>query len=281
MVTWHADSAFFIIANEKSQLQCLDISLSYISNQILNDNVLPVNVLELTNFFLNKPSLTQIKCSIKSDSIQNKIYLHTDSNVLLLFEDGPMAVLKLFGVNMYKIDIFSSGLTAEMLIQQYLKTDNVEKAINILLCLNWDRDGSIVMMSLQKISNYIFKQPFQPRRVTQLQRAFSSYLGPLKDLFHGTRLEFGDQVKDITRKFFQYLVRNKSFEEAFTLASDIEDDDLFMDLNNCAKENGYFELANDAYKKARETLDFQDEKSRSRNIDDINFVVELNDETKQ
>lgn len=137
-----------------------------------------------------------------------------------------------------------------MLIHQYLKLDNVEKAINILLCLNWDVYGAMLMISLHKIAHYIFKQPFQQEREMQLQKALGSFFVPVKPLCLETKTEYEDQVKDIARKFFQYLLRHKSFEKAFTLAIDIDDEDLFMDLSNCAKENGCIELANDSFKKA-------------------------------
>lgn len=264
MVTWHADSAFLMIANEKSQMQCFDISLFYIQNQYSNEYILPTNVLDISILFSNQPSLIQIKCGKKMELIHNKKFLQADSNVLLLFEDGPLAMVRFFCINGYKIDIYSSGLTADMLIHQYLKINNVEKAINILLCLNWDKNGARSMISLQKISNYIFKQPFQTERVAQLQKALGSFLVPVKELYRETQAEFDEQVKDITRKFFQYLVRYKSYEKAFTLALDIEDDDLFMDLYNCARENGYPDLANDAYVRAREILTYQDSSSPSK-----------------
>lgn len=53
---------------------------------------------------------------------------------------------------------------------------------------------------------------------------------PVRPLCEDTATEFGDQVKDLTRKFFQYLLRNRSYEKAFNLAIDIDDEDLFMDL---------------------------------------------------
>lgn len=137
-----------------------------------------------------------------------------------------------------------------MLIHQYLKLGNVEKAINVLLCLNWEVYAPMLMISLHKIANYIFKQPFQEEREIQLQKALGSFFVPVKPLSSETKAEFEDQVKDIARKFFQYLLRNKSFEKAFTLAIDIDDEDLFMDLSNCAKENGFIELANDSFQKA-------------------------------
>lgn len=161
-------------------------------------------------------------------------------------------MIRLFCGNGHKGDIHTSGLTADVLIHQYLQLDNVQKAINILLCLNWDVYGAMLMISLHKIANFIFKKPFQPEREAQLQKALGSFFVPVKPLCVETKSEFEDQVKDIARKFFQYLLRHNSLEKAFTLAIDIDDEDLFMDLTNCAKENGCIDLAHDAFRKAEQ-----------------------------
>lgn len=272
MVSWHADSAIVMIANEKSQIQYFDISLSCIRKQILNEDMTSVIVLELTNFFVTQPHLFKICCSKKPDLSQyNEKYIQSDSFVLLLFENGPLTILRLFGGNSHKGDVHTSGFTADVLIQRYLKLNSVEKAINVLLCLNWNVYGDALMISLHKIANYIFKQPFQPERETQLQKALGSFLVPVKPLCEETQAEFGEQVKDITRKFFQYLLRHKSYEKAFTLAIDIADEDLFMDLTNCAKEDGFVELAQDAFQKAGRILAHTDSRESSRKC--LTFVL--------
>ncbi|XP_031632388.1 WD repeat-containing and planar cell polarity effector protein fritz [Contarinia nasturtii] len=262
LVTWHADSACLWISNEKCQIQCFDISLSCIRNQILNEEISSVSVLDLANYFTIQTPLLKINCSKKPDLTQyNERYTQTDSYALLLFENGPIVILRIYGGNGHKGDFHTSGLTADVLIQQYLKLNNVEKAINVLLCLNWDRYGDILMISLQKIANYIFRQPFQLEREAQLTKALGSFLIPVKPLSDETQIEFRDQVRDITRKFFQYLLRNKSYEKAFNLAIDIDDEDIFMDLSNCAKEDSNFELAHDAFCKA-ETIISRSDSSR-------------------
>lgn len=254
-LSWHADSAIFFIANEKCQVQCFDISLACIRHQIVNEDLNTVNVLDLSSYFVTQPSLLQISCSKKPDLAQySEKYVQSDSYVLLLFQNGPMAMVRLFGGNGLKGDVHTSGFTADVLIHQYLNLNNVEKAINVLLCLNWDVYGAMLLMSLHKIANYIFKQPFQADREAQLQKALGSFHVPVKPLCEETESEFGDQVRDITRKFFFYLMRYKSYEKAFNLAIDIDDVDLFMDLYNCAKADGQVDLAQDAYRKAEEIL---------------------------
>lgn len=175
-----------------------------------------------------------------------------------------MANLRLFGGTGLRGDIHTSGFTADVLIYQYLSLQNVERAINVLLCLNWDSYGAMCLISLNKIANYIFKQPLTAERELQLEKALGSFHVPVKPLCEETEIEFGDQVRDITRKFFQYLLRYKSYEKAFNLAIDIKDEDLFMDLSNCAKTDGQIDLAEDAFRKAEEILSRPDSRQSSR-----------------
>lgn len=121
------------------------------------------------------------------------------------------------------------------------------------------------LISLNKIVNYVFKQPLSLEREMQLEKALGSFHVPVKALCEETEIEFGDQVRDITRKFFQYLLRYKSYEKAFNLAIDIKDEDLFMDLSNCAKADGQSDLAEDAFRKAEEILARSDSPQSSRN----------------
>lgn len=146
------------------------------------------------------------------------------------------------------------GFTADLIIHQYIQYGQIEKAINLLLCLNWDSYGEICLIALHKIANYIFNQSLTAEREIQLEKALGSYHVPVKVLRKETEMEFGEQVRDITRKYFLNLLRYKSYEKAFSLAIDINDEDLFMDLYNCAKSNGILDLAMDAYRKAEEIL---------------------------
>lgn len=267
LVTWHSDSAIVFIANDRGHFQSFDISLSCIKNQLLSEDQTPSNILDLSSYFSAQPTLLNICCSKKPDlALYMEKYVQTDSFILMLFDNGPIANLRLIGGSGLRGDIHTSGFTADVLIHQYLCLHNVERAINVLLCLNWDTYGAMCLISLHKIANYIFKQPLTIERELQLEKALGSFHVPVKPLFEETEIEFGDQVRDITRKFFQYLLRYKSYEKAFNLAIDIKDEDLFMDLSNCAKMDGQLDLAEDAFRKAEEIFDGSNSEIGSRKM---------------
>lgn len=207
-ITWHCDSALVIIANERGQFQCFDISLSCVKNQLISEDITPSNVLDLSTYFNYQPTLSRIRWSKKPDlALYCEKFVQTDSVLVLIFENGPIAGLRFFGSAGLKGDIHTSGFTADVLVSKYLLLNHVEKAINILLCLNWDTYGAMCLISLHKIANYIFKHPLNADREIQLQKALGSFHIPVKALCIETETEFGDQVRDITRKFFFYMLR--------------------------------------------------------------------------
>jgi hypothetical protein len=252
-VAFHPDSALVIIANERAQLQCFDISLSCIKNQLLSEEMTPSNILDLSNFFVHQPMLLKM-CWSKKPDITNHYekYAQVDCFLLLMFETGIFGSLRYIGGNGLKNDIHTSGLTADVVVHMYISLHQIEKAINVLLSLNWDTYGAMCLLSLHKIANYIFKLPASPETESLLQKALGSFHVPTKPLCFETENEFGDNVDDITRRFFHYLIRYKSFEKAFSLAIDINDADLFMILHKCTKAHGCEDMSNEAFKKAEE-----------------------------
>lgn len=249
-VSWHSDSSIMMIANEKCQFQCFDIALSCVRTQLMSEEIVPSNILDLSNYFSYPSNLAKL-CWSKKPEITEHFEKHaiTDSFLLLAFENGPLGCLRLVGGSGLKGDVHTSGLTADVLIHKYISLNQVEKAINILLSLNWDTYGAMCLLSLHRIANYVFKQPLGTERELQLQKALGSFLVPVKPLCYETEVEFGDQVNDITLRFFHYLLRNKSYNKAFSLAIDINDADLFLKLHDKAKADGDIELAKEALKK--------------------------------
>lgn len=209
MVSWHADSAIVAVANDRGQLQCFDISLACIRNQLQHsDDTSPATVLDLSTYFIAQPHLTHILWNKKPDlALHTEPFSHSDGHLLLLFQHGPAVCLRFIASAGLKGDVHASGLTADVLVHQYLHLAQVERAINVLLCMNWDTNGPSCMVALHKIASYIFRLPLVAEREVQLQKALGSFHVPVKALCDETEADFGDQVRDITRKFFQYLLR--------------------------------------------------------------------------
>ncbi|XP_058060180.1 WD repeat-containing and planar cell polarity effector protein fritz [Anopheles bellator] len=257
-VAWHSDSSVVVIANEKCQLQCFDIALSCVRMQLLSDeDAIPSGTFDLSNHFghPHAPTLNLARlCWTRKPELadHSEPYATTDSFLLCAFEQGPLACVRFVGGAGLKGDVHTSGLTADVLVHKYISLNQVEKAINILLSLNWDTYGAMCLLSLHRIANYIFKQPLGTERELQLQKALGSFLVPVKALCYETEQEFGDQVNDLTLKFFHHLLRNKSYNKAFSLAIDINDADLFLKLHDKAKVDGDPELAREALRKVED-----------------------------
>lgn len=206
-IAFHPNSAFFAIANERGQLQFFDTSLSCIKNQLLSDDLGPSNVLDVSSY-LNQPSLlTRICWSKKADiNTHQEKYANVDCFLLLLF-DNNLVFGRFVGGSGLLNDIHTSGLSMDVLIHAYLSLNQIEKAINVLNSLNWDTYGAMCLLSLHKIANHIFKLPATPEREELLEKAIGTFHLPSKPLCSETIIEFGDNVDDITRRFFHYLLR--------------------------------------------------------------------------
>nr|CAD7399465.1 unnamed protein product [Timema cristinae] len=255
MVSWHPDGALVMVANERSQLQCFDIALSCIKNQLVSEDVTPSNLLDLASYFRNQPTLLHLEWGKKLQVSQfAERYLQTDGLLLLHFERGPLAMLRLVGGGGLQGDVQGSGLTPDALVSQYLSLNHVDRAINILLSLRWDSYGATCLACLQRITNHLFRQPLTPEREVQLQTALGSFHVPLQPISHATEVDFGDQVRDLTRRFFHHLLRHRLFEKAFRLAIDLSDHELFMDIHYYARDMKEHDLALAAKEKAQNIL---------------------------
>lgn len=240
-VAWHCDSALVAIGSERGQVQCFDISLACVRTQLLGDDgatMPPASVLDLAAYIApgaiaaggggsaaasgaapgagiaavlgriawnRKPdAATLLATSPTNDAPQ---FALNDSLLLALFAGGPAVCVRFCATAGMRGDVHAGGLTADVLVQQYLGVHQVERAINVLLCMNWDTYGALCMVALHKIANYVLRLPLVPEREAQLQKALGSFLVPVKALCDETDTDYGEQVRDLTRKFFQYLLR--------------------------------------------------------------------------
>lgn len=165
MISWHPDGTVIFVGNERSQFQCFDIALSCIKNQLISEDMTPSNLVDLGSYFKNQPTLLQMQWGKKPDVTQYcENFAQTDGMLLLQFERGPLALLRLVGGGGMKGDVHGVGLTPDALVLLYLNLNQVDKAINLLLSLNWDSYGFVCLACLNRIVNYLFRLPLTPER---------------------------------------------------------------------------------------------------------------------
>ncbi|KAK6640204.1 hypothetical protein RUM44_011890 [Polyplax serrata] len=236
LVSWHPDGALIIIANERSQFQFFDFGLSCLRAQLLSEDEAPSNILDLAAYFKSQPTLLHMKWNKKSAALEcTERYVPNDGHLFLIFDNGPLGILKLIGGGGLLNDVQNCGLTPDAIIRQYLLWDQSDKALNLLLNLNWNTNGSGCLAGLFHIANHVFRQIFTPERVALLEIALGSFYSPIRPLTRTIENDFGNQVHDLTRRFFYHLLRHRLYEKAYCLAIDLGNSDLFVDLYHCAK----------------------------------------------
>ncbi|KAH8352761.1 hypothetical protein KR084_006214 [Drosophila pseudotakahashii] len=231
---WHCDSAMLCVANERSVLQCFDLALATIGHQLVSESVTPSSLLDLSHYFVAQPTLLSVAFSRKPDLATFKhTYAQTDCLLLLIYEQGPLACMRIFGGTGMRGDIHNSGLTADVIADKYLRLQQPDRAVNVLAALNWETYGAMCLITLHKIANYVFFGGDQRRpRIELMARALKTFAHTLSE---ETKDEFSDQVYDLKRRFCFFLLRKNLFAEAFEIAQDVADYDIFMDLYNLTK----------------------------------------------
>lgn len=204
--TWHADSSIVIIANERSQFQCFDLALTPITNQLQSEDVTPLSLLDLSHYFTVQPVLLKIACSHKPDlSNFTNCYAENDCFLLLIYENGPIGCLRFFAGAGMRGDIHNSGLTADVIIDKYLALNQLDKAVSLMMAINWETYGAMCLISLHKIANHVFYRiDGRSNRIELMSKALKTFT---EDLSDNTKDEFSNQVFDLKRRFFFYLLR--------------------------------------------------------------------------
>ncbi|KAF7413526.1 hypothetical protein HZH68_002015 [Vespula germanica] len=246
LTSWHNDGMIFSIGNDRGQFQHFDIALHCIRNQMLNDETSPANILDLSSYFRSQPALVRMEWN-KRNQLNSHIsyYSYGDSLFLLLFERGPIGVIRV---------VEGDNLSGDILVRRYLMLSQIEQATSLLLRLNWDTHPRICMHSLNQILNYLFKLPLTSEHESFIQNALGSFHVPIRPISQAIEDEYGDEVRDLTRRFFHHLLRYRMFEKAFRLAIDLNDHDLFMDIHFYALVVNDMEMANAAKEKAEQIL---------------------------
>ncbi|XP_065215584.1 WD repeat-containing and planar cell polarity effector protein fritz homolog [Planococcus citri] len=250
IVRWHADGYLAAVASDRGRLQCFDFALSCVKMQSISEDVTPSNVIDLSVYFTqmvqsqNTPMLVQMEWNAKG---KDGDACTDDSFLLMTFSGGPLVMLRVLG---------ASTVTPVVLMTQYLNANQVDKAINLLLAMDWDTNPSTCLSLLKKLSNYIFVSSLSnpSEKYAQLQMALGSFYFPVRPINHSTEVEFYKPVRNISRRLFHYLLRYDMSDLAFNIAVYLNEHDLFMDLYYYAKSVDSVSLAASAWQKAEQIL---------------------------
>lgn len=223
LASWHSNGIIFVVGNDKGQLQHFDIALNCIKSQTLSEEATQTNILDLSSYFRIQPALLRMEWNKKNDlNCYINLYNHGNSLLLIIFQRGPLGVIKMLEGNSF---------TGDVLVKRYLSLSQVEQATSLLLAMNWDTHSRACMHALNQIVNYLFKLPLTTERENLIQNALGSFHVPIKPISQAIEEEYGDEIRDLTRRFFHHLLRYHMFEKAFRLAIDLNDHDLFMDIH--------------------------------------------------
>ncbi|XP_018411210.1 PREDICTED: WD repeat-containing and planar cell polarity effector protein fritz homolog [Nanorana parkeri] len=244
LIRWHPSGCIFVVSNNQGELQIFDMALSPVKVQLLAEDFSPRTTLQCNKHFEVSSSLVDMKWTVPNNtSDSTDIY-----NLLFLrFHGGP------FGVLQFKLGAVSKGQLGPVeLVSQYLRFGEVDEAISILSCMNWNTAGQQCYTCMSAIMNHLLKQKLTPEKEAQLEACLGTFYSLGRPLMDATIMEYRDPISRYARRFFHHLLRHQRFEKAFLLAVDIGARDLFMDIHYLALDKGELALAKVAEKKAKE-----------------------------
>ncbi|KAJ8308997.1 hypothetical protein KUTeg_013871 [Tegillarca granosa] len=211
-IAWHPTGTVFFVAGARGDIQVYDMALSPVRIQLVSEDPSPHRVLQLGKFF-----------------------------------KGPPTVL-LLHLGVFSKERFS-GLE---LIKEYIKHKQLDEAITLLGCMNWDLDGANCYAGLSSIVNHLLRMPLNATREGQLESALGTFYMPKHPLSEPIIMDYRDPISRLARRFFHHLLRYSRFDKAFLLAVDIGARDLFMDIHYMAMDKGETTLAEVAKRKAEQ-----------------------------
>ncbi|KAM5164946.1 WD repeat-containing and planar cell polarity effector protein fritz homolog isoform 2-T3 [Mantella aurantiaca] len=244
LIRWHPTGCMFVVSNNQGELQIFDMALSPVKVQLVAEDFGPRTTLQCNKHFEVSSSLVDMKWAVPNTmSDSTDIY-----NLLFLrFHSGPLGVLQ------FKLGAVSKGQLGPVeLVAQYLRYGEVDEAIGILSCMNWNTAGQQCYTCMSAIVNHLLRQKLTPEKEAQLETCLGTFYSLGRPLMDATIMEYRDPISRYARRFFHHLLRHQRFEKAFLLAVDIGARDLFMDIHYLALDKGELALAKVAEKKAKE-----------------------------
>lgn len=245
-IAWHPTGTVFFVAGARGDIQVYDMALSPVRIQLVSEDPSPHRVLQLGKFFKIPLTLRELHWNPLDINSSEWSSDFTDA-LFMYYEKGPPTVL-LLHLGVFSKERFS-GLE---LIKEYIKHKQLDEAITLLGCMNWDLDGANCYAGLSSIVNHLLRMPLNATREGQLESALGTFYMPKHPLSEPIIMDYRDPISRLARRFFHHLLRYSRFDKAFLLAVDIGARDLFMDIHYMAMDKGETTLAEVAKRKAEQ-----------------------------
>ncbi|XP_063297927.1 WD repeat-containing and planar cell polarity effector protein fritz homolog [Pelobates fuscus] len=268
LIRWHPSGSIFVVSSNQGELQIFDMALSPLKIQLVSEDTAPKSTLQCYKQFNVSTSLVEMQWTVPFSSLQCVDTVDIHKLLYLRFYGGPLGVLQ------FKLGAISRGQLGPLeIISQYLRFDELDEAIGVLSCMNWDTKAHQCYTCMSAIANHLLRQKLTPEREAQLEACLGTFYSPEKPLLDTTIVEYRDPISRYARRFFHHLLRYQRFEKAFLLAIDIGTRDLFMDIHYLALDKGELALAKVAKKKAEEI----DAESISAGVDMLDRLDDVNE----
>ncbi|XP_050405480.1 WD repeat-containing and planar cell polarity effector protein fritz homolog isoform X1 [Patella vulgata] len=277
-MAWHPTGTIVFVASGRGDIQIFDMALSPLRIQLVEEDPNSERLLKISRFFRFPPVLNKMEwCPFDPQSVDSTTD-YVDS-LYFVFDKGPPLLLQ-FHLGVVSRERFSSS----ELVKEYIKFKQLDEAVSLLSCLNWDSDGPTCYYCLSTIANHLLRLPLNAEREAQLEATLATFYTPTPPISEAIIFEYRDPISRLARRFFHHLLRYARFDKAFLLAVDIGARDLYMDIYYMALDKGETALADVAKRKAQqvdsESLDGINGIDSELTLDDV-YIQELPIPTSQ
>ncbi|XP_028405974.1 WD repeat-containing and planar cell polarity effector protein fritz homolog [Dendronephthya gigantea] len=250
-VSWHPAGSVIFIFSSQGDIQVFDMALAPLRFQLATERPSSdsqVFMFQMSEYFRGiKLSHAEWSCDSPLNSVMDGDVSCND-NLFMVFQDGSL----LCNLRVELGSLSLGRLGPQELIEEYIKHDQAEQAVNFVNSINWNADGNSCFVCLSAVMNYLLKSPLTDDREVLLEETLGCFYTPSRPINDVVVLQYRDPLSRYSRRFFYHLLRHKKFQKAFMLAVDIGAGDLFMDIHFVALDAGNISLAENAKNKALE-----------------------------
>lgn len=244
-ICWHPAGGLVFVSSLRGEVQCLDIALNPLQFLVVSEDLHGTPLLELGSYCMAPLLLEYVGWG--SEPREGEGHGGCYDNFVMVFNKGPIVMVRV------ELGVVSKGkLTFTELLCEYLRHEQLDQALDLLLCMNWEIYPQECCTTLTIFIDYILTLPLSTHNEELIETALGSFMSANH---HIIEQDIKLEIDMLSRRFFFKLLHQKKFEKAFRLAVDLLAKDLFMDLHYKAIQYNETALAELSLKKA-ETVEY-------------------------